>query len=115
MIEVELKGLKNNGFGNENHYEDGKDSWIEWRLLDLVETESGRSITDSESFYVAACSPQYTSMQQLSDQEKKAFLTQEVYNEEELKSFARSKFDQLSFEGWDDFYGKMSAEFIYED
>ncbi len=112
MIQVELKGLSEEFPSKMNMNE--PDSWIEWRNLDLYDHSKQRSI--SEWFYVAACSPQYLEgATSLSAPEKRAIMVQDHFDEAALLEFSRKKFQSLSFDSWDDFYEKMTTEFIYED
>ena len=92
------------------------DAWIQWCGLRLK--DQSRNAEIPERFYVVACSQEYlgTHKVELSDAEDtNALLLQRRFNHEQVLSFARDKFNALAFENWDDFYKKMSGEFVYEN
>ena len=47
--------------------------------------------------------------------DSRAILIQDTYDEDRLLNFANEKIKHLQFVNWDDFYEKMSREFVYED
>lgn len=97
------------------HSNESQNQWIKWRSLKLRDTENGQIIT--EWFYVAACSPQYLSVNtsNLTASEHNAILVTDVFSEDDLLKFASAKFEKMHFTNWDDYYKKMEKEFAYED
>lgn len=89
--------------------------WVEWRALNLLDTLRGRGV--AEEFWVAACDEHYCEQSVAKEfpDKRGAFLVQAEFGEVELEDFARRKFMKLSFMNFDDFFRKMSAEFIWED
>lgn len=94
---------------------DNSQQGITWCSLSLTDMSTGTEI--SEWYYVSSCSIDYfrKNQEKLSKVEQNANLVQEVYDEDALNEFAKAKFAQMQFTDWDDFYKKMSQEFVYED
>ena len=90
-------------------------SWIEWRYLEIIDNVSKRRV--AEWFYVGACSQKYMVKNaiDLTEIEKKSIIIQEVFDEKALFDFAKEKFSRLEFNNWDEFYERMSKEFVHED
>lgn len=96
------------------HRIDCRRGWAQWRALNLYDRLRNRGV--AEWFYVVACNRHYLERISSSYYGKEgAFLVQEEFNENDLIRFAQDKMSKLTFSSFDDFFKKMSLEFIWED
>ena len=114
MLNVKLEGLLNEPDSHKQTKD--RQGWAEWRALQLSDQEQKRGI--AEWFYLMACNQVYFDEMSAVEgwmKDSHAILMQDTYNENQLLQFANDKIHRLQFTDWEDFYKKMSQEFIYED
>jgi hypothetical protein len=114
MLNIKLEGLIDEPYTSKRT-NDGK-GWAVWRAIRLSDQDQRRGI--AEWFYLMACNKTY--FDEVSETEEwmkdsRAILIQDTYDEDRLLNFANEKIKHLQFVNWDDFYEKMSREFVYED
>lgn len=112
MIELNMIGfVKDSNFKSRQEVDNSK-GWVEWRILDLADKDN----VNPEWFYAAACNQYYYDTVANKDgSHPHGYYIQKQFDENALCESARVDFEKLSFKDWDDFYKKMSQEFIYED
>ena len=114
MLNVKLEGLLNEPYGRKQTKD--KKGWAEWRALRLSDQDQRKGI--AEWFYLMACNQIYfdeVSRTEAWMRDSRAILIQDAYDEYQLLNFANEKIKHLLFANWDDFYEKMSKEFVYEE